>query len=154
MFTRSQRDSVVAVAALIAALAAAYGLDRLVHQLRLNATSTFIHWPVLWVPPVANVALAAGLVALVWWLLARAARLGWVGPLYLLVGAAATLCLPVTMTFGAYRWLPLLDAALVTSSRSYWGITGAVLAVAGGLCLWRSGQRWLQPRPGGANGGQ
>jgi hypothetical protein len=136
MGAKSLRDSLIAVAALIAALAAAYGLDRLVHQMRLRAASTFENWPVLWIPPALNVALVAGFVALVWWLAARAARPAWVGPLYLVVGLAAVLYLPVTMTLGLPRWLPLLDIAFITS---YWGFTGALLVVTGVLCTVRRG---------------
>jgi hypothetical protein len=135
--TRSIRDAAAAIVALVAVMAAAYGLDNLVHQLRLRASSSFDFMSVLWIPPLANVALAAGLAALIWWLLARAARPRWIGLLFLLVGLSMTLYLPITMTLGVPRNLPLLDPAFFASSRSYWGFTGAALAVAGALSVAR-----------------
>ncbi len=135
MKPKSIRDGIIALAAIIVALAAADLLDQASFLLRQQASQTFDFLPALWLPPLAQSADAAGLVILIWWLATRANFPRVIDALYALAGLAAALAIPLAFT----THLSLFDALAFNGGGrvSCWTMTGAVLAVAGPLHLFR-----------------
>jgi hypothetical protein len=134
MKANPNQDSILALVALIITLAAAYWLDQGVFLLVQQASRTFNTRPAIWLTVLANLALAAGLVALVWWQATRATYPRIIDALYVLAGGAAVLIVPLAFTLPLA--IPLYG--LMNSGRvSFWSVTGAVLAMAGLFHLFR-----------------
>ena len=134
MKPKSIQDAILALLALIVALAAAYWLDHGVFLLVQRQSRTFDYLPALWLPALAHLLLAAGLVALVWWLATRATCPRVIDVIYVLAGVAATLIVPLVVTLRlSIPLYGLFDSGHV----SFWSMTGAVLATAGAFHLFR-----------------
>ena len=129
------RDTLIALAALGLALAAAFWLDGFAGWLRLRASQTFDYAPALWLPPLLQLADGAGLVALVWWLATRADSARAIDALYALAGLAAALSLPLVVAthLSGFGWLVFNAGGRMLC----WTMTGDVLALAGLLHLFR-----------------
>ena len=132
MPSKSFRDAIVALLALVMALAAAYGLDHGLFLLRQLSSYTFNFSTFIWLSALANLLLADGLVALVWWLATCATFPRIVDVVFVLVGVAAVLIIPAVFTLQLS--IPLFESGLV----SYWNSNSGLLAMAGLFHLfWR-----------------
>jgi hypothetical protein len=128
------RNAVIALLALIIALAAAYWLDHALVLVRQRASQTFDYTYSLWLPGLAELLLAAGLIGLMWWLAARASFPRAIDIVYVLVGLTAALSVPLTFTTNVNL---LAFLAITNGPLSLWTMTGALLAMAGLFHLFR-----------------
>jgi hypothetical protein len=131
MFSKSLRNSLIALVAFAAVLAAAYQLDRAAFFLRQEASRTFNFVPVAWATTLLNFVLLAGAVLLIWWL-AHVEHNWLVGLAYLLLGTLAALYVPMffTLRLGDLG-VPTFNLTLYGGLLSYWTVAGSLLAIAG-----------------------
>ncbi len=131
------RNAILALVALIIALGAAYGLDDAVIVLIQTSKQTLDFRFTLWLLGLVLMVYTAGLLALAGWLLTRATCPRVIDVIYVLVGVVAVFLIPLIFAFQLnIPVYPLGQNGPIT----FWSMTGAVLAAAGLLHLFR-------PRP-------
>ena len=122
------RDAILALLALVVALTATYWLDYAEYLLIERARQNFDYSYVSWMPALGQLALATGLVALVWWLATGATYPRIIDVIYVLAGLAAVLFIPAVFAFH----LTISSYALIDSGPiSLWTVAGATFAMAG-----------------------
>jgi hypothetical protein len=140
MKPQSIRDTILALLALLVALAATYWFGYLLFLLVEQAHETSDRTFVFWLPALAQMALAVGLVALVWWLATRANYPRAIDVIFVLAGVAVLFLAPATFALQVnISSFVVVDSGPV----SFWTMTGAMLAAAGLFHLF-----WRRPPTG------
>ena len=133
------RHSLISIAAMVAILAIAYGLDRWVLFLReaISRGELFAQW-VLLSYSLGHLLLAVLLLALFVWMVLRAQVGRWMAWAYLITGLAISLYPAVYFT--PIGQLLRLDRIPIIDPRSFFITAGAFLAVTGAVHLWKRGR--------------